>query len=91
KIKIDQCFVRDLGATDGARFIVSTIIGLGRSLNMLTTAEGVETEEQLAWLRAEGCDEVQGYLLGRPVTLEEFEKTYIEPSAKQAEMDRAEP
>jgi diguanylate cyclase (GGDEF)-like protein/PAS domain S-box-containing protein len=66
KIKIDQCFVRDLGTTDGARFIVSTIIGLGRSLNMLTTAEGVETEEQLAWLRAEGCDEVQGYLLSRP-------------------------
>ena len=66
KIKIDQCFVRDLGTTDGARFIVRTIIGLARSLNMLTTAEGVETEEQLAWLRAEGCDEVQGYLFSQP-------------------------
>ncbi len=52
KIKIDQCFVRDLGTTDGARFIVRTIIGLAQRLNMLTTAEGVETEEQLAWLRA---------------------------------------
>ena len=58
--------MRDLGVTDGARFIVRTIIGLGRSLNMLTTAEGVETAEQLAWLRAEGCDEVQGYLFSQP-------------------------
>jgi diguanylate cyclase (GGDEF)-like protein len=66
KLKIDQCFVRDLGTTDGARFIVRTIISLARSLGMTTTAEGVETEEQLAWLRAEGCVEVQGYLFSLP-------------------------
>ena len=66
KIKIDQCFVRDLGTTDGAGFIVRAILNLARALNMLTTAEGVETEEQLAWLRAEGCDEVQGYLFSKP-------------------------
>ena len=66
KIKIDQCFVRDLGTTEGARFIVRTIIGLAHSLNMVTTAEGVETREQLAWLRAEGCTEVQGYLFSPP-------------------------
>ena len=66
KIKIDQCFVRDLGTTDGARFIVRTIISLAKSLGMTTTAEGVETEEQLTWLRAEGCNEVQGYLFSLP-------------------------
>ena len=66
KIKIDQCFVRDLGSTEGSRFIVRTIIGLAKSLKMTTTAEGVETEEQLAWLRSEGCTEVQGYLFSLP-------------------------
>jgi diguanylate cyclase (GGDEF)-like protein/PAS domain S-box-containing protein len=66
KIKIDQCFVRDLGTTEGSGFIVRTIIGLAKSLKMTTTAEGVETEEQLSWLRAEGCTEVQGYLFSLP-------------------------
>ncbi|MHC2105509.1 EAL domain-containing protein [Methylobacterium sp. CM6246] len=67
KIKIDQSFVRDLCVKDGTDFIVRAVIGLGSSLGMTTTAEGVETEAQLAHLRAEGCDEVQGYLISRPV------------------------
>ncbi|MGU3405026.1 EAL domain-containing protein [Methylobacterium brachiatum] len=67
KIKIDQSFVRDLCLKDGTDFIVRAVIGLGTSLGMTTTAEGVETEAQLAHLRAEGCDEVQGYLISRPV------------------------
>ena len=67
KIKIDQSFVRHLGDPDGTDFIVRAVIGLGDSLGMTVTAEGVETEEQLACLRAEGCDEVQGYLFSRPV------------------------
>ena len=67
KIKIDQSFVRNLSATDGSDMIVRAIISLGRSLEITTTAEGVETDEQLARLRAEGCDEVQGYFFSRPV------------------------
>ncbi|WP_342109436.1 EAL domain-containing protein [Methylobacterium sp. SI9] len=67
KIKIDQSFVRDLCIKNGTDFIVRAVIGLGASLGMTTTAEGVETEAQLAQLRAEGCDEVQGYLFSRPV------------------------
>ena len=67
KIKIDQSFVRDLCQPDGSGFIVRAVIGLGTSLGMTTTAEGVETEEQLARLREEGCDEVQGYLFSPPV------------------------
>jgi EAL domain-containing protein (putative c-di-GMP-specific phosphodiesterase class I) len=66
KIKIDQSFVRDVAAAGESSLIVRAIIGLSRSLGMQTTAEGVETEEQLARLRAEGCDEVQGYLFGMP-------------------------
>ncbi len=67
KIKIDQSFVRDLGEAEDSGFIVRAVIGLGASLGMTTTAEGVETEAQLARLREEGCDEVQGYLFSRPV------------------------
>lgn len=69
KIKIDQSFVRDLCEEDGTDFIVRAVISLGASLGMTTTAEGVETEAQLARLRAEGCDEVQGYLFSRPVPI----------------------
>ena len=66
KIKIDQSFIRDLATTDGADVIVRAITGLGNNLGMRTTAEGVETDMQLAWLRAEGCSEVQGYLFSPP-------------------------
>jgi diguanylate cyclase (GGDEF)-like protein len=68
KIKIDQSFVRDLGEDEESRAIVRAVIGLGRSLGMATTAEGVETQAQLAELRREGCTQVQGFLLGRPVS-----------------------
>ncbi|WP_247316167.1 EAL domain-containing protein [Bradyrhizobium sp. 141] len=67
KLKIDQSFVRDAAAMTGSRLIVRSIIGLGKSLGMTTTAEGVETIEQLNQMRAEGCDEAQGYLISRPV------------------------
>jgi EAL domain-containing protein (putative c-di-GMP-specific phosphodiesterase class I) len=62
KIKIDRSFVKDLSERSDCGAIVRAISGLGRSLNITTTAEGVETLEQLDWLRAEGCNEVQGYL-----------------------------
>ena len=67
KIKIDQSFIRDLDKQGDARAIVSAISGLGRSLGMSTTAEGVETLEQFEQLRADGCMEAQGYLFGRPM------------------------
>ena len=62
KIKIDRSFVQDLAQRPDCLAIVRAITGLGRSLNITTTAEGVETQAQLDWLRAEGCNEVQGYL-----------------------------
>jgi diguanylate cyclase (GGDEF)-like protein len=67
KIKIDQSFVRDLEKRGDARAIVRAISGLGGSLGMRTSAEGVETPEQFEQLRADGCTEGQGYLFGRPV------------------------
>jgi diguanylate cyclase (GGDEF)-like protein len=67
KIKIDQSFVRDLTAVDGPGPIVRAIRTLADCLSMRTTAEGVETYEQLKWLRDEGCHEAQGYYFSRPV------------------------
>ncbi|WP_449411673.1 putative bifunctional diguanylate cyclase/phosphodiesterase [Methylobacterium komagatae] len=67
KIKLDQSFVRNLLDRDEAAAIVHVVAELGRSLKITTTAEGVETEEQLTRLRASGFSEVQGYLLSRPI------------------------
>jgi diguanylate cyclase (GGDEF)-like protein/PAS domain S-box-containing protein len=67
KIKIDRSFIHGLATPDGSDMIVRAIIGLGRSLGMLTTAEGAETAEQLSQLRMEKCNEVQGYLFSPPV------------------------
>jgi len=74
KIKIDQSFVRDLPHSRDAAAIVRAITSLGHSLGMATTAEGVETQAQLARLSAEGCTEVQGYLFSRPVPANEVSR-----------------
>jgi diguanylate cyclase (GGDEF)-like protein len=68
KIKIDQSFVRDLLSREGSLAIVKAVIGLGHSLGMSTTAEGVETAEQLRVMRDEGCTEVQGFLFSPPLS-----------------------
>jgi diguanylate cyclase (GGDEF)-like protein/PAS domain S-box-containing protein len=65
KIKIDQSFVRDLGSNRDAQAIVRSIISLGTGLGVTITAEGVETEAELSCLRAEGCQEGQGFLFSR--------------------------
>ncbi|HEX8449084.1 MAG TPA: EAL domain-containing protein, partial [Allosphingosinicella sp.] len=66
KVKIDQSFIRDMIENPQARAIIRSVIGLGRGLGMPVVAEGVETAEQLEALRAEGCDQVQGYWISRP-------------------------
>ena len=65
KIKIDQSFVRDLGADRDAQAIIRSIVSLGKGLGVTITAEGVETEAELSCLRAEGCHEGQGFLFSR--------------------------
>jgi diguanylate cyclase (GGDEF)-like protein len=79
KIKIDQSFVRDLPTKKDSTAIVRAIIGVASTLGMVTTAEGVETQEQLAHLRAEGCTEAQGYLISRPLLTSDVRKILAKP------------
>ncbi|MCS0581601.1 EAL domain-containing protein [Massilia pinisoli] len=78
-LKIDRSFVRDVDNDPNASSIVEAIIALARKLHLATIAEGVELDAQQAFLTAHGCDVMQGYLLGRPVALDEFEARYGRP------------
>jgi len=74
KIKIDRSFVTELATRDDSMAIVRAVTGLGKSLGIVTTAEGVETEAQFDLLRREGCTQVQGYLFSPPRPAAEVEK-----------------
>ena len=78
KLKIDKSFVRDATATHGSKSIVRAVISLGRSLGMTTIAEGIETVEQLDHMRAEGCNEAQGFLFSHPVPVTEIAAKILE-------------
>ena len=80
KIKIDQTFVRDIIDDPNALAIIKAVTGLGASLGIVTTAEGVESVEQLDQLRRQGCQEIQGYLISRPVPASEL-AALLGPSA----------
>ena len=71
-VKIDRSFVRDVGRDPGDEAIIRAMIAMAKELGIETVAEGVEEEQQLAFLREIGCDRIQGYLLGRPVPPEEM-------------------
>jgi diguanylate cyclase (GGDEF)-like protein len=77
KIKIDQSFVRDLAERPDSIAIIRAVTGLGQSYGITTTAEGVETQEQLDQMRAEGCSEVQGYFYSKPVPASEIAQLLI--------------
>ncbi|WP_136682309.1 EAL domain-containing protein [Falsirhodobacter xinxiangensis] len=70
KIKLDRSFMREVETSKQAKAIIRAILALGRSLEVPVLAEGVETMAQLALLQSEGCDEAQGFLLGRPTAPE---------------------
>ena len=72
KIKIDREFVMNLGHNTQSAAIIRAVIGLGHGLDVPIVAEGVETKEQLAFLASESCDQVQGYLIGRPAPIQQY-------------------
>jgi EAL domain-containing protein (putative c-di-GMP-specific phosphodiesterase class I) len=72
KIKIDRSFIHELGRDNDCMAIIRAVMRLGSSLGMITTAEGVETEEQLEILRAEGCMQVQGFLYSKAIAASEI-------------------
>ncbi|WP_052635873.1 EAL and GGDEF domain-containing protein [Peptoclostridium litorale] len=74
KLKIDRSFISDINIDPNNTAIVSTIIAIAKILNMKVVAEGVETLEQVEFLREKECDLIQGYYYSRPVTFDEFEK-----------------
>jgi len=82
KIKIDRCFVSDLSETgEDALAILRAVAGLGSSLGIDTTAEGVETSEQLQRVREEGCTEVQGYFFSPPRPINEIARLFLRRTA----------
>jgi len=81
KLKIDQSFVRDITEDTDDKAIVGAIISMASSLGLQTIAEGVETEGQLEYLRAQGCHEAQGYYFSRPLTAQAFEDFVREQQA----------
>jgi EAL domain-containing protein (putative c-di-GMP-specific phosphodiesterase class I) len=90
KIKIDRSFVRDLESKGDNIAIIKAVIGLGHSLGMSTTAEGVETEEQLRVVRDQGCNEVQGYYFSPPLAPAAVHRLLAaQAAARQPQMKKA--
>lgn len=82
RLKIDQTFIARIEQSAADRAIISTIAHLAHALNMRVVAEGVENEAQFALLRASGCDEVQGFLLGRPMSVDALRELFRDGEAR---------
>ena len=88
KIKIDRSFIKDIADGVGSLNIVRAVAALANGLGMATTAEGVETQEQLETVRSEGCTEMQGFLFSRPRPADEIEQLYFPDPQKTAAASR---
>src|SRR5437762_4395485 len=81
KIKIDRGFIANLDRNPQSAAIIRAVIGLGRGLNLPVLAEGVETKDQLDFLSREACNEMQGYLVGRPHPIANYAEMIGRPAA----------
>jgi EAL domain-containing protein (putative c-di-GMP-specific phosphodiesterase class I) len=76
-LKIDRSFIQDIPTDRDSMAIAKAIAAMGGSLDLKVIAEGIETEEQLAFVREHGCDEAQGYLFSRPVPVNEMREYFV--------------
>jgi len=83
RIKIDKAFVQNVDCSASDAAIANAILSLGASLNLIVTAEGVERPGQLEWLRVRGCDEVQGFLLSKPLSAPELEQRFLVEASRE--------
>ena len=86
-LKIDQSFVHDMSANVDSRIVAETIIVMAHKLGLKVIAEGVETADQMNWLRAAGCDFAQGYVFSPPVSAQDFEKLLTAGAAQHQKME----
>jgi diguanylate cyclase (GGDEF)-like protein len=86
RLKIDRSFIQNVDQSYSDAAIVRAIMSLAKTLGLLVTAEGLERDGQLRWLKACGCDEGQGYLLARPIAAAELERRFLRPQATQEEI-----
>ena len=77
KLKIDKEFFKNLENNKRAQIIIETIIKMCKKLKIKTVAEGIETKEQVNFLKKVGCDIIQGYYFSEPITISEFEEKYL--------------
>jgi EAL domain-containing protein (putative c-di-GMP-specific phosphodiesterase class I) len=89
KIKIDQSFISNVKSNPQSAAIVRAVIGLAHGLNLPVLAEGVETKMQLEFLVAESCDELQGYLIGRPQPIADYSELIGRDGPAAAKLLRA--
>ena len=85
KIKIDRAFIANVHRNSQSAAIIRAVIGLGRGLDLPVVAEGVETKEQLAFLTSEACQEVQGFLIGMPLPIAQYDEVVGRPRRDRLE------
>ncbi|HSR55383.1 MAG TPA: EAL domain-containing protein, partial [Alphaproteobacteria bacterium] len=83
-LKIDRAFINDVTENPEDAAIVRAILAMAHSLSLKVVAEGVESEEQLKFLDEAGCDEVQGFLISKPVAAEEITENFLKPKRASA-------
>lgn len=87
KIKVDQSFIKEIVSDPYDAAITRAIITLGHSLSLTVVAEGVETRQQFDWLKAQGCDQVQGYIISKAVPTDEFEQFLMDSTITRTQSE----